>query len=141
LSYLFVLCADGLTNFLKFEENVGNLLGVKVCRGAPVVSHIPFLWETSSVSELGFGGTRAIIRDDRGFFLAGEAAAASHSYLIGRGKSSSQRSTFCGPGGVECNMIEVNSDCVDMTDVMKNGGNCLGSVAAIYEKCILLYRN
>ena len=40
--YLFLLCAKGLTSLLIHEEETGNLTGVKVCRGAPTVSHLLF---------------------------------------------------------------------------------------------------
>jgi hypothetical protein len=39
--YLFLLCA-GLSSLLKHEERNGNLIGVKVCRSAPAVSHLLF---------------------------------------------------------------------------------------------------
>ena len=38
--YLFLLCAEGLTSLLNFEEESGHLMGVKVCRGA--LSHLLF---------------------------------------------------------------------------------------------------
>ena len=40
--YLFLLCAEGLTSLLRHEEREGNLLGIKVCRDAPAVSHLLF---------------------------------------------------------------------------------------------------
>jgi hypothetical protein len=40
--YLFLLCAEGLSSLIKFEENACNILGVKVCREAPSVSHLFF---------------------------------------------------------------------------------------------------
>jgi hypothetical protein len=40
-----------------------------------------------------------------------------------------------------CNRIEVNSDCSDVIEVMRNGGNSVGPAAAIYEECTLLSRN
>jgi hypothetical protein len=40
--YLFLLCAEGLTSLIKSEEEAGNILGVKVCRAAPTVSHLLF---------------------------------------------------------------------------------------------------
>jgi hypothetical protein len=40
--YLFLLCAEGLSSFLTYEEEVGSLQGVRVCRGAPSVSHLLF---------------------------------------------------------------------------------------------------
>jgi hypothetical protein len=40
--YLFLLCAEGLSSLLKHEEDAGNIIGVKVCRDAPAVSHLLF---------------------------------------------------------------------------------------------------
>ena len=38
-------------------------------------------------------------------------------------------------GQVGCNRLEVNSDCMDVIDVMLNGGNTLGPATAIFEEC------
>jgi hypothetical protein len=40
--YLFILCAEGLTSLIKKYENKGDIHGVKVCRGAPSLSHLLF---------------------------------------------------------------------------------------------------
>ena len=40
--YLFLLCAEGLTSLITYEEEAGNIMGVKVCRDAPSVSHLLF---------------------------------------------------------------------------------------------------
>jgi hypothetical protein len=40
--YLFILCAEGLTALIKKYEARGDLHGVKVCRGAPNISHLLF---------------------------------------------------------------------------------------------------
>ena len=40
--YLFLLCAEALSNLLMREEEAGNLEGVKVCRGAPSITHLLF---------------------------------------------------------------------------------------------------
>jgi hypothetical protein len=40
--YLFLLCAEGLSSLLKFEQAAGNIIGVRVCRDAPPVSHLLF---------------------------------------------------------------------------------------------------
>jgi hypothetical protein len=36
------VCAERLSSLLRHEEEAGNILGVKVCRGAPAVSHLLF---------------------------------------------------------------------------------------------------
>jgi hypothetical protein len=40
--YLFLLCAEGLSSLFLYEEEVGGIDGVRVCRNAPSVSHILF---------------------------------------------------------------------------------------------------
>jgi hypothetical protein len=40
--YLFLLCAEGLSSCLLHEEEVRGIEGIKVCRGAPSVSHLLF---------------------------------------------------------------------------------------------------
>jgi hypothetical protein len=39
---LFLLCAEGLSSLLLFEEEVGGIDGVRVCRNALSVSHLLF---------------------------------------------------------------------------------------------------
>jgi hypothetical protein len=39
---LFILCAEGLTTLIKKYEGRGDIHGVKVCRGAPSLSHLLF---------------------------------------------------------------------------------------------------
>lgn len=40
--YLFLICAEGLSTLIKKEERLGNLHGAKICRGAPIISHLLF---------------------------------------------------------------------------------------------------
>jgi hypothetical protein len=40
--YLFLICAEGLSSLLEYEELNGGIQGVKVCRGEPSVSHLLF---------------------------------------------------------------------------------------------------
>ncbi|KAK1615246.1 hypothetical protein QYE76_020763 [Lolium multiflorum] len=44
-------------------------------------------------------------------------------------------------GNFGCSRLKVESDCMEVIDVMKNGGNSLGPAAAIYEECSFLCRN
>ena len=40
--YLFLLVAEGLSSMLKGAEDRGELEGIKVCRNAPMISHLLF---------------------------------------------------------------------------------------------------
>jgi hypothetical protein len=40
--YLFLLCAEGFSALLKKAENEGEIGGVKICHGAPSISHLLF---------------------------------------------------------------------------------------------------
>ncbi|KAK3204645.1 hypothetical protein Dsin_018691 [Dipteronia sinensis] len=40
--YLFLLCAEALSSLISFSENNGKALGVRCCRGSPLVSHLFF---------------------------------------------------------------------------------------------------
>lgn len=40
--YLFIIYAEGLSSLIKDTEKHGYLHGIKICRGAPVVSHLLF---------------------------------------------------------------------------------------------------
>ena len=40
--YLFILCAEGLSALIRDAETKGELQGVRICRNAPVVSHLFF---------------------------------------------------------------------------------------------------
>jgi hypothetical protein len=39
---MFILCAEGLSALLKRAEARGDIHGVKVCRGAPLLTHLLF---------------------------------------------------------------------------------------------------
>lgn len=38
--YLFIICTEGLSSLLKKSERSGELHGIKVCKGVPVLSHL-----------------------------------------------------------------------------------------------------
>lgn len=40
--YLFIVCVEGLTALIKHAESRGDLRGIKICRGAPIISHLLF---------------------------------------------------------------------------------------------------
>lgn len=39
-TYQFLICPEGLSTLIKKEEERGSLHGAKICRGAPVLSHL-----------------------------------------------------------------------------------------------------
>ena len=41
--YLFLICVEGLSSLLAHEEEIGGIQGIRVCRGAPSVSHQLFV--------------------------------------------------------------------------------------------------
>lgn len=41
-SYLFLICAKGLSNLLKLRERQGWFSGVTISRGGPIISHLLF---------------------------------------------------------------------------------------------------
>lgn len=40
--YLYILCTGGLSSLIKNSLGSGHLHGIKICRGAPIVSHLLF---------------------------------------------------------------------------------------------------
>ena len=40
--YLFIICAEGLSDLLRQAESSGFINGSKICRGAPSISHLFF---------------------------------------------------------------------------------------------------
>ena len=57
-----MLCAEGLSSLLKFEENEGNLIGVKVYRAAPAVSHLLFVDDSLILMRADRGNANALRR-------------------------------------------------------------------------------
>ena len=41
-SYLFLLCAEGLSTLIQLVVDRGHMEGVKICRGGPILSHLFF---------------------------------------------------------------------------------------------------
>ena len=89
----------------------------------------------------GTGSTGAIIRDDRGMFVAASCCGIPYVSDPSSAEARALRDGLILAGQVGCNRMEVHSDCMDVIDVMVNGGNSLGPGAAIYEECTHLCRS
>jgi ribonuclease HI len=92
-------------------------------------------------ADTGSGSTGAIIRDDKGGFLATSCCGIPFISDPSTAEARALRDGLILAGQVRCNRLEVNSDSMDVIDVMGNGGNSLGSATAIYEECSFLCRN
>jgi ribonuclease HI len=88
----------------------------------------------------GTGSTGAILRDDKGLFLAASCFGIPYVSDMSTAEARALRDGLILAGQIGCNRIEVNSDCLDMIEMMRNGGNSFGPVATIYE-CSTLCRN
>jgi ribonuclease HI len=92
-------------------------------------------------ADTGSGSTGAIIRDDKGGFLATSCCGIPFISDPSTAEARALRDGLILAGQIVCNRLEVNSDCMDVIDVMENGRNSLGPAAAIYEECSFLCRN
>jgi ribonuclease HI len=89
----------------------------------------------------GSGSTGAIIRDDTGRFIAASCCRLPFVSDAPTVEARALRDGLILATQVGCNRIEVNSDCMEVIEIMNDGGNFLGAAAAIYEDCILLCRS
>jgi hypothetical protein len=88
----------------------------------------------------GSGSSRAIIRDDRRFFLAASCCGILFVSYASTVEARALRDGLILEGQVGCR-LEVNSDCIEVIEVMQNGGNSFDLAAAIYEECTSLCHN
>lgn len=42
---------------------------------------------------------------------------------------------------MECNRLVVNSDCMEVMEIMTNGGHSVGPMAATYNDCFFLFHD
>jgi ribonuclease HI len=89
-------------------------------------------------ADAGTGSTGAILRDDSGAFLAASCCGIPFISDPSSAEARALRDGLILAGQIGCNRIEVNSDCMDVIEVMNQGGNSFGPAAAIYEECSML---
>jgi ribonuclease HI len=91
--------------------------------------------------DAGSGASGAIIRDHRGHFVGASACGIPFISDAALAEARALKDGLILAGNLGCSRLEVESDCMEVIDVMKNGGNSLGPAAAIYEECSFLCRN
>jgi ribonuclease HI len=89
-------------------------------------------------ADAGTGSTGAILRDDTEGFIAASCCGIPFIFDQSSSEARALRDGLILAGQIGCNRIEVNSDCMDVIDVMNQGGNSFGTAAAIYEECSML---
>ena len=89
----------------------------------------------------GTGSTGAILRDDAGFFLAASCVDIPFVEDAGTAEARGLRDGLLLANDMGCNKIYVEADCMEVIEIMQNGGHSLGLAATIYEECSFLARN
>ncbi|KAE8787288.1 hypothetical protein D1007_38774 [Hordeum vulgare] len=89
----------------------------------------------------GTGSTRAVLRSDRGVFIAGSCSAISFAEDASSAEARALRDGLILASEVGVQKIIVESDCEDVIDTMLLDGNSLGPAAAVYEECSFLAKN
>jgi hypothetical protein len=85
-----------------------------------------------------FSGASGAVIDDHGTFIVGSSTEIPH---VGDAATTDARALCDGlllAGQIGFTKIEVNSDWMEVTEVMKEAGNSIGPAAAIYEECAFL---
>ena len=89
----------------------------------------------------GTGGTGAIIRDHTGFYVSGGRWSLLHVDDATTAVAHALRNGLLIAGQMGCNRVIVESDCLEVIQIMQSRGNSLGAAAAIYEECSFLCRS
>ena len=85
-------------------------------------------------------GVGTIIRDDHGFFVAEHNCMLPFVEDAYTAEACALRDGMSLAEAMGCNRLIVHSDCSEVIEVMKNGGNTYGPGAAIFEDCITFCR-
>ena len=97
--------------------------------------------DTSFNPDRGTGATGSIIRDEKGFFVAGRNCILPFVEDAYTAEACALRDGMSLAESMGCNKLIVHSDCSEVIEVMRNGGNTFGPAAAIFEDCIFFCRS
>uniref|UniRef100_A0A0A9BCZ9 RNase H type-1 domain-containing protein n=1 Tax=Arundo donax TaxID=35708 RepID=A0A0A9BCZ9_ARUDO len=85
-------------------------------------------------------GSGAIIRDDQGMFLASSCRGVEYVTDAQTAEDLALRDGLILAGQIGCMKIMVESDCMEVVEIMREGGDTRNVTAAIYEDCTFLCR-
>jgi TPP-dependent indolepyruvate ferredoxin oxidoreductase alpha subunit len=67
-------------------------------------------------------------------FVAGSCRGIPHVAYAAMAEAIALRDGLLLVGQLGCNRIKVNSDCLEVVDTMKNGGNSISVAASVFEE-------
>ena len=89
----------------------------------------------------GAEGTGVIIRDHLGSFISGGRWSLLFAEDAATAEACALRDGLLLAGEIGCNKVVVESDCMEVVEIMQNGGNSRGPTSTIYEECSFLCRS
>jgi hypothetical protein len=81
-----------------------------------------------------------VIRDDQGNFVAGGCCSIASISNAAIAEARALGDGLLLVGQVGCTRLVVNNDCMDVIEIMQDGGNSHGAAASFYEECSVLCR-
>ena len=107
----------------------------------PTIDFVKLNVDAAYNEDNGTGGTGAVIRDHLGSFVAGQKRSLLNVEDAATAEAWALRDGLALAGDLGCNKLVVEADCMEVVDIMQDGGNSLGAAAAIYEDCSFLCRS
>ena len=91
--------------------------------------------------ERGDGGTKGIIRDFAGTFIATSYSYLDHVVDAPIAKVYAIREGLLLAQHIGCNRLNIQSDCLEVMEIMKQGGYSATAGAPIYDECMVLWQD
>jgi ribonuclease HI len=128
-----------VTNYTRArkKENQGILRHGWV---RPKEDYVKLNVDASFDADSGFGAAGVIIRDEHGLFVAGSNCIIPFVDSVATAEAMALRDGLTKAESMGCSRLVVNSDCIEVIQIMKNGGYTQGPAAAIYDDCVYLCR-
>ena len=83
----------------------------------------------------GIGSTGAVIRDTSGSFIAASYSYISHVLDATMAEASALRDGLLLAQQIDCTRVQIQADCSEVVDIMRDGGFSATASAVIFEEC------
>jgi hypothetical protein len=124
-----------VTNYIRSRKKENNGI-VQHGWVKPKEDYVKLNVDASFDADKGSGATGMILRDDHGFFIARGNCTIPFVEDAGTAEAMVLRDGLMMVQVIGCSKLVIKSDCVEVVDVMKNGGHTQGSATAIYKYCL-----